>query len=146
MSLTGLTLNTLPLLDLEVPDENQAIQRTAELLKSEPAIIDFHGFVTAVFDRQKINPPILDNGVALPHARTRLTREIVFVAARCAGPVAFGPDARPVRLVFLFGIPPHRISEYLGMTALLVKRLRDPETLHGLLTAETVQKFTALLE
>lgn len=146
MSLTGLIFNAPPILDLAAADENDAIQRTAALLGREPAIRDFEGFVKAVLDRQRINPPVLGNGVALPHARTALTREIVCVASRCAAPVAFGPEATPVRLVFLFGIPPHRISEYLGVTAALVKRLRDPEILTGLLTAETAPEFAAWLD
>jgi mannitol/fructose-specific phosphotransferase system IIA component (Ntr-type) len=60
--------------------------------------------------------------------------------------VPFGPDVTPVRLIFLFGIPPHRISEYLAMTAALVKRLRDPETLNRLLAAETTEEFTGWLD
>lgn len=146
MSLPGLSLNAPPLPDLDATDENDAILRTAALLQGDPDILDFDGFLAAVLERQKINPPILGCGVALPHARTALTREIVCAAARCRGPVEFGPDATPVRLVFLFGIPPHRISEYLALTAALVKRLRNPEILAGLLAGETAEEFAKWLE
>lgn len=146
MSLSGLTLDAIPILDLPAVDEADAIRRTAQLLEGHSAVTDFPGFLKAVFDRQKINPPILGNGVAMPHARTTLIREIVCVAARCAEPMAFGPEKTPVRLVFLFGIPPQRITEYLGMTAALVKRLRNPEILDGLLSAGTGEDFAAWLE
>lgn len=146
MSSPELTLNAPPLLDLEITNEAGVIARTAGLLDGCPDVRDAAGFLKAVCDRQRINPPILGNGVALPHARTVLVGEIVCVAARCAEPVAFGPDGLPVRLVFLFGIPPQRISEYLAMTAALVKRLRKPEVLAGLLEAATPEEFLKWLE
>ncbi|MEO5916099.1 MAG: PTS sugar transporter subunit IIA [Luteolibacter sp.] len=146
MSLPELTLNVPPLLDLDVTTENDAIRRTAGLLGNCAEVSNFPGFLDAVFDRQRINPPLLGNGVALPHARTSLVSEIVCVAARCAAPVPFGSEGKPVRLIFLFGIPPHRIAEYLALTAALVKRLRNPETIEGLLAAESADDFLRWLE
>ncbi len=67
--------------------------------------------------------------------------EIGCVAARTAEPVGFGDEQKPVRLIFLFGIPPHRIAEYLAVTAALVKRLRNPEVIEGLLDAKTSDDF-----
>ncbi len=74
-----------------------------------------------------------------------LARDIVCVAARTADPIPFGPESEPVRLIFLLGIPPHRINEYLELMAVLVKRLRDPEILQRLLTTDTPEEFTSLL-
>ncbi len=141
-----LPLNAPPLLDLDALAENEVISRTVGLLSGSPEITDYQGFLDAVLDRQLINPPILGNLAALPHARTSLVKEIVFAAARCSGPVAFGPDLKPVRLIFLFGVPPHRISEYLAVTAALVRRLREPAVIDQLLAAETADKFSELLK
>ena len=140
-----LTLNAPPLLDLEGPTERDVILRAAGLLQGRPEITDFEGFVDAILERQRINPPILGNGVAMPHARTPLVREIVCVAARCSSAVAFGADQIPVRLVFLFGIPPCRISQYLAVTATLVRHLRTPGVLERLLAADTSAEFLRLL-
>ena len=139
-------LNAPPLLDLDALTENEVITRTAGLLDGCPEITNYQGFLDAVLDRQRINPPILGNLAALPHARTPLVKEIVFVAARCSAPVAFGPELKPVRLVFLFGVPPHRISEYLAATAALVRRLREPAFIEKLLTVETAAEFSDLLK
>lgn len=139
-------LDAPPLLDLRAVDEEGAITRVAALLKGHARVADEAGLLAAVLERQRIQPPMLGNGVALPHARTPLVDEIVCVAARCVEPVVFGPDATPVRLIFLFGIPPHRISEYLALTAGLVRRLRQPEVMDGLLGAETEEGFLKWLE
>ena len=115
------------------------------MLAVDAGITNFGGFVDAVFDRQRVQPPLLGNGVALPHARTVLANDIVCVAARCAKPVPFGPQAEPVRLIFLIGVPPHQIQEYLTLTATLASRLRDPFVLDGLLNAGTPEEFAELL-
>ena len=47
----------------------------------------------------------------------------------------------PVSLVFLFGVPPHRIADYLGMTAALARRLRDPGNVAALLEAGDEETF-----
>lgn len=134
-----------PLLDFEAFDENDAIRRTTELMAFHSGITHFGAFVDAIFDRQKIDPPILGNGVAIPHARTVLAREIVCVVGRCKNEIPFGPDAVPVRLIFIFGIPLHLIDEYLQLVAGLAKKLRDPGILNALLAAPTVEEFTGLL-
>lgn len=138
--------NAPPLLDAPASDEREAILQAAGLLAGCPHVVDAAGFLDAVFERQRINPPVLGNGIAMPHARTACVREIVFVALRLARELPFGADGKPVRLVFLFGVPPQRISEYLAATAALVKRLRDPSVMEGLLGAETPEDFMKCLE
>jgi mannitol/fructose-specific phosphotransferase system IIA component (Ntr-type) len=145
MKLLTLNFAAPPLLDFEASDEHDAIRRTTELMAFHSGITHFGAFVDAIFDRQKINPPILGNGVAIPHARTVLAREIVCVAGRCRNEVSFGPDAVPVRLIFIFGIPLHLIDEYLQITADLARKLRNPEILNALLSAPTAGEFTGLL-
>ena len=131
-------------LGLAAFSETAAIEEVASLLAGHPAVPDHGRFVQAVLERQKENPPLLGSGVALPHARTPAVKEIVFAAARCREPVLFGQT--PVRLVFLFGVPPHRIAEYLAMTAFLARRLRDPAVLESLLQAPDEASFRQHLQ
>jgi mannitol/fructose-specific phosphotransferase system IIA component (Ntr-type) len=141
MTLPDLSMNAPLQLDLDAATEHDAIAETAAPLDGSKSVVDCGPFLQAVFDRQRINPPVLGCGIALPHARTALVREIVCAASRCREPVLFGPEETPVRLIFLFGIPPDRIGEYLALTAALVKRLRNPEVLAGLMSAETAVDF-----
>lgn len=143
--MSPLVLSAPPLLDVVAKDEQEAIQKTSGLLDACSDVIDAVRFLDAVLDRQRINPPILGNGIAMPHARTPWVREIVFSTARLASEVPFGCEGKPVRLVFLFGVPPHRISQYLAMTAALVKRLRDPLVIDGLLHAAAAEDFENIL-
>lgn len=135
-----------PLLDIKAADENGVIRLTAGQLAGSPDVLDYEGFLSAVFERQRINPPVLGNGVAIPHARTASVKEMVCAVARCAEAIPFGEERIPVRLVFLFGVPPHRIDLYLATMAALVKRLRKPEVIEGLLAATQAEEFLGWLE
>jgi mannitol/fructose-specific phosphotransferase system IIA component (Ntr-type) len=135
-----------PVVDLEAKDETDAIRKVAALLKGNPDITDQAVFVAAVEERQRLNPPLLGDGIALPHARTPAVKEIVFTAARLKEAVAFGADKLPVKLIFLFGVPPSRIGEYLTATAALARCLRNAATVARLLAAEGEADFRACLE
>lgn len=129
------------MLDLDAATEQEAITAVTELLRGHPDVVDHTAFVAAVFERQKINPPLLGAGIALPHARTPHVKEIVFAVARCVRPVPFGDTVTPVRLIFLYGIPPHRVAEHLATTAALARKLRDPAVVTGLLAAQDATAF-----
>jgi fructose PTS system EIIA component len=131
-------------LGLEATGEEQAIRAVAALLDGKTGIRDHEAFIHAVLERQKINPPLLGSGIALPHARTAAVSEIVFAAARCQTPVDF--SGTPVSLVFLFGVPPNRIAEYLAITAALARRLRDPRVVADLMAAPDEVSFRSILE
>jgi len=132
-------------LDLDVSGEFDAIVAVAESLREHPDILDHSAFVEAILERQNINPPLLGSGIALPHARTPKVKEIVFAVARCAQPVPFGDEAIPVRLIFLYGIPPHRVAEHLATIAALARKLRNQAVVDGLLAAPDPAAFFTLL-
>lgn len=145
MSLSLLCSEAPVALDTRTTTENETILDAAGLLARSPDVLDPAGFAAAVLDRQRISPPLLGNGIALPHARTSLVREIVMSITRTFEPVPFGPNGSPVRLIFLYGIPPHRVAEHLATTAALARKLRDPEVVRALLEAEDPGTFRKLL-
>lgn len=145
MSLSLLCSSAPVALDTTAATENETILDAAGLLARSPDVLDPAAFAAAVLDRQRISPPLLGNGIALPHARTALVRETVMSITRTAQPVPFGQNGAPVRLIFLYGIPPHRVAEHLATTAALARRLRDPEIVQALLEAEDPDTFRNLL-
>ena len=140
------SLSSPPLLDLVAADEKEAITTVAGLIASTPLITDQTAFLQAVFERQRINPPLLGKKIALPHARTSAVKDLVFAAARCTPPVPFGEQQEPIQLIFMFGVPPHKISEYLAAMAGLVRRLKSPGVTDSLLTTDSAEEFAELLK
>ncbi|MBB5352913.1 mannitol/fructose-specific phosphotransferase system IIA component (Ntr-type) [Haloferula luteola] len=138
--LIGALCPSLPVaLDLDAGSEEAVIRQVAGMLAEHPGVKDPARFVEAVLARQKVQPPLLGGGVALPHARCGAVTQIVAAAARVPEPVDF--HGVPVQLVFLFGVPPHAVTEYLEMTAELARRLRDPRRRQALLEAEDPETF-----
>lgn len=146
MSPKTLKFDAPPLLSLAAINEEEALVKMAALLNGHPEVNDSDEFLAAIVARQKVNPPLLGSGVALPHARTSAVREMVCVAGRSTQEILFGPEEIPVRLIFMFGVPPHQISSYLALTASLARRLRSSATIAGLLAADSSDDFLDLLQ
>lgn len=145
MAISLLTPETPLVLDLDAVMEEAAILELAGYLDGHPDVSDLTAFTKAVLERQKINPPLLGSGIALPHARTSAVKEVVFAVARTRVPISFGEANCPVRLIFLYGIPPHRVAEHLATTAALARKLRDPTVLAALLDAADEEAFRQVL-
>jgi len=131
---------------VEATTEEGVIKEMIRLLAGCPEVRDLQGLQRAVLARQKLQTPLLGNGVALPHARTAAVTEIVMAIGRCPEPVAFGPDKTPVRLVFLYGVPAHCISEYLAAVAQLARALKKAGTIEALLAAPDEARFRKVLQ
>jgi mannitol/fructose-specific phosphotransferase system IIA component (Ntr-type) len=140
------TGNALIVLGLEATTEEGVIKELIRALIGRPEVLDWQALERAVLRRQQLQTPLLDNGVALPHARSGTVSEIVMAIGRCAEPVAFGPEQVPVRLVFLFGVPAHCIGEYLAAVARLVRSLKRPGTLEALLAAQDEAEVRRILD
>lgn len=133
------------LLDFHAADEKSAVLEVADLLKGHPAVKDHEAFIRAIWERQRIQSPILGSGIALPHARTDSVQAIVFAIGRCHPPVPFGRERILVNLVFLYGTPPSMIGPSLALIASLVKKLHRPEILAGLAEASDEAAFRKIL-
>jgi len=141
------TLGSAPVvLELEASTEEGVIQEMIRMLADRSEVTDLKALEQAVLERQKLQPPLLGNGVALPHARTPVVTEMVMAIARCRDPVPIGPEKVPIRLIFLYGVPAHCIGEYLTAVARLTRLLRKPGILAALLAAEDEASFRELLK
>lgn len=133
------------LLDLGAETEVDALVQVARLLEGHAGVRDHAGLVREVLARQRLLPPLLGNGVALPHARTSCVEAMVFAIGRCRSAVPFGPDGEEVRLIFLYGVPPGEVAVSLGVVAGLARTLRRPEIVRGLLDAPDDAAFRRCL-
>lgn len=133
------------LLGLEGSTELGVIAQLIQLLADRSEVRDARELQRAVLERQKLQPPLLGKGVALPHARTVAVTELVVAVGRCREPVPFGPERIPIRLVFLYGVPVDGISVYLDAVSRLTRVLRIPATLEAMLTTTDEPQFRKLL-
>ncbi|MBV9672442.1 MAG: PTS sugar transporter subunit IIA [Verrucomicrobia bacterium] len=124
---------------LNAPAEKDAIEMMLSAVGQDTRIKDLASLKSAIFERQKADPPILSSGIAFPHARTDTVQELLLVIATCEKPIVFG--AIPVRLIFLIGVPKTAVREYLELTSFLARNLRTQHEVDTLAGAANLEAF-----
>ena len=110
-----------------IPD---GIEKMLGAVAGNPAVVDLNSFREAVFERQKMNPPVLPSGVAFPHARTDAVRALVIAVATLATPLPMSPGS--VQMMFLIGVPKSAAREYLELMSFLTRNLRTASAVERL--------------
>lgn len=133
------------LLDLRADDETGAIRAVAGTFFNHPSVTDAHKLAEEVIEREHLSSTALGCGVAFPHARTGLVKEIVVAVGRSVQGVPFVGSGELVNFVFVVGTPPDRAPQYLALVGTLARLLRSDATRQRLLAAATADDFVAIL-
>lgn len=133
------------LLDLRAGDETAAIRAVTGILAHDPAVADAARLADEVLERERLSSTAMGSGVAFPHARTALVKDIVVAIGRSTVGVPFGSKKELVHFVFLIGTPPDRATQYLAFVGTLARLLRAESTRQKLLAAPTPDAFVAAL-
>jgi fructose-specific phosphotransferase system IIA component len=134
-------------LDVPGQDKYEVIHNIIELMSRQPGLEDPVIFEQEVVRREREIPTGLQMGAALPHARSRVVKEIVMAFARLENGVDFGAsDQEPARLIFLFGVPNNQINDYLKLVAKLCRLVKIKSFRKKLLTAKNPEAIIGLLQ
>jgi fructose-specific phosphotransferase system IIA component len=129
-------------LDLDVKDKFDAISVLIKTLGSSDHVVDQAQFARDLIQREKDFPTGLENGTALPHARTTAVTDLIMAFARCKHGVDFGaPDSKPAHLIFLFGVPRDEVRNYLKTIAQLSRLLQQERFRNGLMRARNAKEI-----
>jgi len=136
--------------NLNSRERDAAIAELAGLLKNNPAVKDFQGFLEAVFARESESTTGIGDMVAIPHARTDTVSDLVVAVGISRAGIDFkAVDGKPVHLVILMGIPAHKVNLYLRLLAHLSFLFKQNGFIQRLLSAsdrEMVLKMFAEYE
>ncbi len=133
------------LLDLHADDEAAAIRDVAGMFAGNPAVSDPARLAGEVIERERLSSTALGCGVAFPHARTSLVKEIVVAAGRSVAGVPFAGGEDLVHFIFVIGTPPDRAAQYLALVGTLARLLRSESAREKLLAAASSDAFVAVL-
>ncbi len=119
----------------------------AELVKLAAPLSSSHDeLLASVRAREAVFPTALDDGVALPHVRTPLVRELMLSACVLDEPIAFGAsDGNPVDLLFLILSPSNAPSEHLSILRTVSELVSSADVLFSLRHAQTAAEFVAII-
>ena len=133
-------------LHLQASEQNAAILETAAALSHHPLMGDYRVFSRELLEREAAGATHLSNGVALPHARTAQTSQLLIAAGRREQGIPFAGAAAAVRLIFVVAAPRTLIGEYLATVGMLARSLREPACLQRLLTCESTAEFAGVFD
>jgi mannitol/fructose-specific phosphotransferase system IIA component (Ntr-type) len=123
-----------------------AIQELTRRLESTGRIGNASGFAEAVLNRESQWPTLLEQGIALPHARGSAVQTLSLAVGHSPAGLPWGPERRPVSLLFLFAVPVAETQGYLAALSALAHLLNDPAALEEFTTARQPEAMRAVLE
>lgn len=115
----------------------------SEVLKPE----DLEEFVKEINEREKLTPTGMQDGIAIPHARTSLVKELSLALGISREGVDFeSMDGEPSKLIFMIAAPEETKKEHLDLLAEISKLSYEEELVEELKTASTIEEITNKLK
>lgn len=133
------------ILDLKATDKVAAIDEMVQKLVSTGIVNDFDRFKTDILKREAQTSTGLSEGIAMPHAKSRVVEKPVVLFARSTIGVNYEAlDGKPVTLFFMIAVPDGANNTHLEALASLSKFLLQDGFKERLLAADNSDEVQAL--
>ena len=123
----------------------EANQELVDLLAASGTIQNSKKFLEELRARETVNSTYAADGVAFPHARTKLVDQMVLAIGRSEAGVPWTGKGEIAHLIFLIAVPDRLISDYLVVVGAIARVTKDRPLRTLLLHAESVDEFVATL-
>jgi mannitol/fructose-specific phosphotransferase system IIA component (Ntr-type) len=132
-------------LNLRATSQREALREIVDLLVANGKIDNAERFLNKLEQREKTNSTYAADGVAFPHARTKLVEQIVLGIGRSEAGIPWTGKGESAHLIFLIAVPERLISDYLVVVGAIARITKDRPLRTLLLHAESVKEFMATL-
>ena len=132
-------------LQLKSRRQANALREIIGLLEKTGSVLQPAEFLAQVLARETINSTLIENGVALPHARTALVDQIALAVGRSRAGIPWNDKGERARLIFVVAVPQRLVNDYLVLVGTLARIIQDKEQRAALLAAATPAEFIETL-
>ena len=132
-------------LNLRSETQEEAMREIVGLLVGAGKIDNPEKFLEQLKAREAANSTYAADGVAFPHARTKLVDEIVVGIGRSEAGIPWTGKGEVAHLIFLIAVPERLISDYLVVVGTIARTTKDRPLRTLLLHAESMDEFIATL-
>ena len=115
-------------IDLELQEKNKTkvIAALVDLLAKSKKLKNKGSFLRSILEREKLGSTGIGNGVAIPHAKSKATKDFALAFARSKEGLDFGAlDGEKVYLFFILASPPEPVGEHLKILAKISSLIKD---------------------
>ena len=120
-----------------VVSKKRALELLADLLAKQTEANKSFDIFQLLTEREKLGSTSLGHGIALPHARTDLSKQAIGVFIRTEKGIDFdSPDMQPTDLLFALMVPEHYTDEHLNILAGLAGMFNDEDFCQSLRSAD----------
>lgn len=132
-------------LNLRAGTQSEAVREIVDLLVANGKIENAEKFLGELGERETVKSTYAADGVAFPHARTKLVDEIVLGIGRSESGIAWTGKGEVAHLIFVIAVPEKPISDYLVVVGSIARTTKDRPLRTLLLYAESVEDFITTL-
>lgn len=145
-SLADYTSASLIVPQLGEGDTPGVIQELSRLLQQANRIPDLLPFYHAVLNREFLVSTAMDYGMAFPHARLGILKDLCFALGRTTRPISWGPKGTvPINLVFLIAVPATDAAGYINLISGFARLGKESQMLARICAAEDGEEMMAVL-
>lgn len=134
------------LLNLQSETKEDVLEELVDLLVNISQISDRKAVMKAILDREKKMSTGMNNGIAIPHAKTDLTDSVVAVIGIKRDGIDFNSlDGKPAKIFVMTLSPAKRAGPHVQFLAEISRLLDEEKNREKLLTATTCEEAYTLL-
>ncbi|MEH7483757.1 fructose-specific PTS transporter subunit EIIC [Neobacillus drentensis] len=142
MKITELLSKNTILLNIEGNQKEATINQLVDVLFNAGKISDRTEFKAAILKREEQSTTGIGDGIAIPHAKTKVVKEAAIVFGKSAAGVNYESlDGKPAHLFFMIAAPDGANNTHLEALARLSGLLMKAEVRYDLLKATTPEEI-----
>ncbi|MBV1790177.1 fructose-specific PTS transporter subunit EIIC [Marinobacterium sp. D7] len=146
MELTSLLSPDTVCLRLHGHSKTEILDELIDVLARAGKLIDPAAFKAAILKREAEFPTGLENGIAIPHARSNAVGAPAIALGIAPGGVEYGSlDNKPSQIFFLIAETESVAEEHLEILAALTRHMQESDYIKGLLQAGSANELIHLL-
>lgn len=125
------------IVDMPATNQREVLECLVEPLVANDIVTDRDQFLADLESREAQITTVMDNGVALPHARSHAVRRLGLSVGLAPAGIQFNPESDVLsRLFFCIAVPSFAPTAHMAMLQVLAKFARDPKRVEKLLASK----------
>ena len=146
INLSSLLQEKLINLEFKGKDKKEIIEELVELIAKSGKLKNKKAFLKAILEREKLGSTGLGNGVAIPHAKSKVVKGFVLVFGRMDNGIDFGAlDGERTYLFFSLASPEEEVGGHLKVLSEIARLIKDKFIVERLKKAQTKKDIIRII-